>query len=145
MQGGEGKTGSKKGHHVQKKDGTLGTGKITEQKRGMNSGVDSQALWYVFYTASFQRTYDSVQSFNHVWLFVTPRTAARQASSPTSGVCSNSCPSSQWCHPTISFSVVFGLKSLQISVDVTLETHWNEPGKYQNPDNLIIKLEETLT
>ena len=26
--------------------------------------------------------------------------------SPTSGACSNSCPSSQWCHPTISFSVV---------------------------------------
>ena len=26
--------------------------------------------------------------------------------SPTSGVCSNSCPSSQWCHPTISSSVV---------------------------------------
>ena len=26
--------------------------------------------------------------------------------SPTSGVHSNSCPSSQWCHPAISFSVV---------------------------------------
>ena len=26
--------------------------------------------------------------------------------SPTTGVCSNSCPSSQWCHPTISSSVV---------------------------------------
>ena len=26
--------------------------------------------------------------------------------SPTPGVCSNSCPLSQWCHPTISFSVV---------------------------------------
>ena len=26
--------------------------------------------------------------------------------SPTPGACSNSCPSSQWCHPTISFSVV---------------------------------------
>ena len=26
--------------------------------------------------------------------------------SPTAGNCSNSCPSSQWCHPTISFSVV---------------------------------------
>ena len=27
-------------------------------------------------------------------------------SSPTSGVCSNSCPSSQWCHPTISSSAI---------------------------------------
>ena len=26
--------------------------------------------------------------------------------SPTPRTCSNSCPSSQWCHPTISFSVV---------------------------------------
>ena len=26
--------------------------------------------------------------------------------SPAPGVCSNSCPSSQWCHPTISSSVV---------------------------------------
>ena len=26
--------------------------------------------------------------------------------SPTSGPCSNSCPLSQWCHPTISYSVV---------------------------------------
>ena len=26
--------------------------------------------------------------------------------SPTPGICSNSCPSSQWCHPTISSSVV---------------------------------------
>ena len=26
--------------------------------------------------------------------------------SPSPGVCSNSCPSSQWCHPTVSSSVV---------------------------------------
>ena len=26
--------------------------------------------------------------------------------SPTPGACSNSCPSTQWCHPTISFSVI---------------------------------------
>lgn len=41
MQEVEGKTGSKKRHQVQKKGGTLGTGKITEQKEGMNSGIDS--------------------------------------------------------------------------------------------------------
>ena len=39
---------------------------------------------------------------------VTPWTAARQASlsTPTLGAYPNSCPSSQWCHPTISPSVV---------------------------------------
>ena len=33
--------------------------------------------------------------------------------SPTPGACSNSCPSSQWCHPTISSSVVSFSSSLQ--------------------------------
>ena len=50
----------------------------------------------------------SVQSLSRVQLFVTPWTAAHQAyrPSPTPGVCSKSCPSSWWCHPTISSSVV---------------------------------------
>ena len=48
-----------------------------------------------------------VQSLSRVRLFVTPWTAARQAScpSPTPRACSNSCPLSRWCHPTISSSV----------------------------------------
>ena len=32
--------------------------------------------------------------------------ASLSCPSPTPGACSNSCPSSRWCHPTISFSVV---------------------------------------
>ena len=51
--------------------------------------------------------FSSVWSFSHVRLFATPWTAARQASpSPTPGAHSNSCPSSQWCHPTISSSAI---------------------------------------
>ena len=48
-------------------------------------------------------TFRSVQLLSHVWLFEIPRTAAPQAPlpSPTPEACSNSCPSSQWCHPTI--------------------------------------------
>ena len=50
----------------------------------------------------------SVQLLSRVWLFVTPWTAACQASlsitSPQS--CSNSCPLSWWCHPTVSSSVI---------------------------------------
>ena len=44
-----------------------------------------------------------VQSLSRVWLFVTPRTAAHQASLSftISRVCSNSCLLSRWCHPTI--------------------------------------------
>ena len=50
----------------------------------------------------------SVQLLSHVWLFVTPWTAAHQAScpSPTPRVYPNSCPLNWWYHPTISSSVI---------------------------------------
>ena len=64
----------------------------------------------------------SVQSLSHVRLFVTPWTAACQASlsSPTPRACSNSCPSSWWCHPTISSSCcpLFLLPSIFPSIRV---------------------------
>ena len=52
--------------------------------------------------------FSSVQSLSHVRLFVTPWTAALQASLSitNSQSYSNSCPSSPWCHPAISSSVV---------------------------------------
>ena len=46
--------------------------------------------------------FSSLQSLSRVRLFVTPWTAAHQAPEAYS----NSCPLSQWCHPTISSSVV---------------------------------------
>ena len=50
----------------------------------------------------------AVQSLSQVWLFVTPWTTACQASLSftVSWVCWNSWRLSQWCHPTISSSVV---------------------------------------
>ena len=50
----------------------------------------------------------SVQSLSHVQLFVTLWTATRQLPwpSPNPGGYWNSCPSRQWCHPTISSSVI---------------------------------------
>ena len=50
----------------------------------------------------------SVQSLSRVRLFVTPWTAAARppCPSPTPRVYSNSCPSSRWCHPTISSSFI---------------------------------------
>ena len=53
--------------------------------------------------------FSSVQSLSRVWLFVTPWITARQASLSITNswwVHSNSRPSSQWCHPAISSSVV---------------------------------------
>ena len=46
----------------------------------------------------------AVQSVNRVKLFVTPRTAAARLLSPplSPGVCSNSCPLSQWHYPILS-------------------------------------------
>ena len=60
--------------------------------------VQGTGLWYLIFV---------VQSLSCVQLFVTAWTAACQApcSSLSSGVSSNSCPLSQWCHPTISSPV----------------------------------------
>ena len=58
-------------------------------------------------TFFYRYQFSSVQLLSHGRLFATPWTAARQASlSPAPRACSNSCPWSQWCHPTISSSVV---------------------------------------
>ena len=59
--------------------------------------------------------FSSVQSLSHVRLFVTPWTAAHQASLSitNSNAYSDSCPLSWWCHPTISSSVVPFSSSLQ--------------------------------
>ena len=50
----------------------------------------------------------SFQLLSHVWLFATPCTAAHRVPCPppTPIVCSNSCPLIQWCHPTISSSII---------------------------------------
>ena len=50
----------------------------------------------------------SVQSLSRVWLFATPWNAIRRASLSITNSRSllNSCPLNQWCHPTISTSVI---------------------------------------
>ena len=52
--------------------------------------------------------FSSVQSLSHIQLFVTHGLQHTRAPcpSPTPVVYPNSCPLSQWCHPTISSSVV---------------------------------------
>ena len=59
--------------------------------------------------------FSSVQSLSRVWLFVTPwRQHSRlPCPLPTPRACSNSYPLSQWCHPTISSSVVLFNSCLQ--------------------------------
>ena len=70
----------------------------------MNQWINE--LSYQYRKVSIQ--FSSVQLLSHVWLFETPWTAAARPPRPlpTPGVYSNSCPLSQWCHPTILSSVV---------------------------------------
>ena len=60
-------------------------------------------IWYV------------VQSLSHIQLFATPWTAAHQVSLSftISWACSNSCPLSQWRHPTVLSSVIPFFSCLQ--------------------------------
>ena len=57
----------------------------------------------------------SVQSLSCVWLLQSHslQHACLPCQSPTPRVCSNSCPSSGWCHPVISSSVVSFSSCLQ--------------------------------
>ena len=52
--------------------------------------------------------FNLVQLLSHVWLFATPWTAHTRppCPSPTPRAHPNSCPLSQWCHPTISSAVI---------------------------------------
>ena len=61
-----------------------------------------------FLDCSGVHQFSSVQLLSRVWLFATPWITAHQAAcpSPTLRVHSDSHPSSQWCHPAISSSVI---------------------------------------
>ena len=77
-------------------------------------------------------SFSSVQSLSCVRLFSTPWTAAHQASLSIIGVYSNSCPLSQWCHPTISSSVVpfsFCLHSFPASGSFQMSQHFASGGQ----------------
>ena len=69
----------------------------------MNHGL----VYFIYYSILNPEWYviNSVQLLSRVWLFATLWTTAGQASLST-GIYPNSCPLSQWCHPTISSSVV---------------------------------------
>ena len=76
------------------------------RERSQNPNLNT--LPYSHLKSEFQVQFSSVQSLSRVWLFATPCIAACQASLSItkSRIHSNSHPSSQWCHPAISSSVV---------------------------------------
>ena len=57
--------------------------------------------WHVYHLLSFSRSVMSDSLWPHGL-----QHARLPCPSPSSGACSNSCPLSQWCHPTNSFSVI---------------------------------------
>ena len=71
--------------------------------------------------------FSSVQLLSCVRLFVTPWIAAHQAPcpSPTPRVHSNSRPSSRWCHPAISSSVVPFSSCPQIPPSMRWPKYWS--------------------
>ena len=74
-----------------------------------------RTLYYFCYPTGIETN----QFSSVVWLFMTPWIAARQASlsitNSRNGVYSSSCPLSQWCHTTISSSIVPFSSCLQSS------------------------------
>ena len=95
------------------------TGWISLQSRGLSSVFSSTTTWKLVNTGHIHLTniclqmraspqFSSVQLLSRDWLFATPWTAEHRlpCPSPTPGAHSNSRPSHQWCHPTISSSVV---------------------------------------
>ena len=82
---------------------------IKGSQEAKEGGGGSQALWWQkFSSVPFSRSVVSN--------FVRPhglQHARLPCLSPTPGACSNSCPSSWWCHPTMPFSVLLFCSCLQ--------------------------------
>ena len=84
----------------------LNSKECTEKERKSGTWRNPDALWPFFVTATLQLC--SVQ-FGRCCVSLRPhglQHARLPCPSPTPGACSNSCRLSQWCHPTISSSVV---------------------------------------
>ena len=72
----------------------------------INTLPTSGGIFPDFFPLYREFQFSSVQSLRGVQLVMTPWTTACKASLSTPGAYSNSCPSSWWCHPTISSSVI---------------------------------------
>ena len=83
---------------------------MSEQQTGSKSGKEYVKAVYCHpgYLTYMQSKFSSVQSLSRVWLFATRESqhARPPCPSPTPRVHSDSNPSSRWCHPAISSSVI---------------------------------------
>ena len=87
-------------------------------------------LWdglLIFFSSQF-----SLSVLSDSWWPHGPQHAKPPCPSPTPGVYSNSCPLSQWCHPTISSSVVpfsFRLQSFPVSGSFPISQFFTSGGQ----------------
>ena len=74
----------------------------------VNSNPANRSLHLGFIFCFFKFQFSLVQLLSRVWLFATPWLQHTRPPwpSPTPRACSNPCPSNQWCHKTISSSVL---------------------------------------
>ena len=91
--------------------------------------------WYLYFELQVSLDLSVVQLLSCVWLLASPWPEVCQATlypSPSPGVCSDPCPLSRWCHPTISSSAVpfcFCLRSFtpaQIQILPLLTKTWRK-------------------
>ena len=97
----------------------------------VSSYAHSVYVWGIIY---FARIIIVLQLLSCVWVFMTHglQHARLPCPSLTPGACSNSCPSSQWCHPTISSSVVpfsFCLQSFPASGSIQMSQFFATGGQ----------------
>ena len=107
---------------------------------------------FVLPSLPFSHRSDSLVQFSHSVMFNSLRPHGLQYArppcpSPTPGACSNSCPSSRWCHPTISSPVVLFsscLQSFPESVSFPMSQFFTSGGPplYLEGDSWIIRKAE---
>ena len=99
---------------------------IHSQRESAQAGEDlpPEFLWQAGYVVA-------VQSLSHVRLFATQWTADARLPCPSlsPGVCSDLCPSNQWCHPTISSSVVPFFQSIPATVSFLMSQLFPSSGQ----------------
>ena len=81
---------------------------LIQENSAIHNFTVSVYVWLKIHPFPICTNVSSVQSFSHV-PSLRPhglQHARLPCPSPTPGTCSNSCPTSRWCHPTISSSLV---------------------------------------
>ena len=98
-----------------------------QETRNLTCGFFFNCLHHFLLKACLSQEVVVVQSLSHVQLFEHHglQDSRLPCPSPSPGACSNSCPLSRWCHPTISSSVnPFSSYLQSFPASVSFPRHW---------------------